>query len=54
MWAQDASAMYSYSGASAEATALPDFTPQSIASALSGLGQQINAAFTAAHTSITQ
>ncbi|MDT5139503.1 MAG: hypothetical protein QOD58_3765 [Mycobacterium sp.] len=54
MWAQDASAMYSYSGASAQAAAVPDFTPQSIASALSGLGQQINAAFTAAHTSITQ
>jgi PPE-repeat protein len=54
MWAQDAAAMYSYSGASAQAAAVPDFTPQSVASALSGLGQQVNAVFTAAHTSITQ
>ena len=54
MWAQDAATMYGYSGASAQAAAVPAFTPQSIASALSGLGQQVNAVVTAAHTSITQ
>src|SRR5271163_4725795 len=39
MWAQDATAMYGYAGASASATTLPPFTPapQTISTALQGL-----------------
>jgi len=47
MWAQDAAAMYGYSGASAAATALPPLTPQYIATSLAGLGAQVNAQFNA-------
>lgn len=54
MWAQDAAAMYGYSGASAEAATLPSFTPQSIAAGLAGVGTQVNGAVTAVHTSIAQ
>lgn len=43
MWAQDAAAMYGYSGASAAATALPPLTPQAIATSISGLSNQMNA-----------
>lgn len=47
MWAQDAAAMYGYSGASAAATQLPPLTPQYVATSLSGLGSQVNAQFNA-------
>lgn len=47
MWAQDAAAMYGYSGASAAATSLPPLTPQAVATSLSGLGAQVNAQFNA-------
>lgn len=54
MWAQDSGAMYGYSGASAQAAAVPSFSPQSIASGLAGIGQQVHATVTALNTSITQ
>lgn len=54
MWAQDAAAMYGYSGASAQAAAVPAFTPQSIASGLNGMGAQIHATVQAINTQITQ
>jgi hypothetical protein len=43
--------MYGYSGASAEATTLPQFTPSSIATSIAGLGQQINATLNALNSS---
>lgn len=43
MWAQDAAAMYSYSGATAAATALPQLTPQAPGINMAGLGTQVNA-----------
>jgi PPE-repeat protein len=49
MWAQDATAMYGYSGAAAAATTLPPFNPTTIAANLSGRGAQVNAVFNAAH-----
>lgn len=54
MWAQDAGAMYSYSGASAAAAALPPFTPQTIASALGNLGTQVSALINAATATLNQ
>jgi PPE-repeat protein len=49
MWAQDATAMYGYSGSSAQAATLPPFGPGTIATGLSGLGQQIVGAANALH-----
>ena len=43
MWAQDAATMYGYSGASAQAAAVPAWTPQGIAQFLHQTGQEINA-----------
>jgi len=43
MWAQDAAAMYGYSGATAQATALTPFSPTQIADSLSGVSAQFNA-----------
>ncbi|WP_310774647.1 PPE family protein [Mycobacterium sp. Z3061] len=40
MWAQDAGAMYSYAGASAAATALPEFVPPQTTTTPSGLAAQ--------------
>lgn len=54
MWAQDAAAMYGYSGASAQAAALPSFTPQAVADGLLGVSAQGHAAFTAVQSSLTQ
>ncbi|OBK54710.1 PPE family protein [Mycobacterium kubicae] len=42
MWAQDAATMYGYSAASAAAAELPQFSPQGIANALTGLGTLVN------------
>lgn len=53
MWAQDAAAMYGYSGASAEATTLPALTPQYVATSLSGLGAQANAQVNALNSAAT-
>lgn len=52
-WAQDAAAMYGYSGASAAAADLPPFTPQAIATSLSGLGAQFNAQFNAINSALS-
>lgn len=52
-WAQDAAAMYGYSGASAAASELPQFTPQSIATSFSGLGAQFNAQLNALNTALS-
>jgi PPE-repeat protein len=49
MWAQDATAMYGYSGSSAQAATLPPFGPGTIATGLSGLAQQIVGAANALH-----
>ncbi|OBK20951.1 hypothetical protein A5634_11290 [Mycobacterium asiaticum] len=54
MWAQDAAAMYGYSGASAQAAALPPLTPQSIAAALGAWSAQSSAAFNAFNAGLNQ
>ncbi|BDE17322.1 MULTISPECIES: PPE family protein [Mycobacterium] len=51
-WAQDAAAMYGYSAASAAAADLPPFTPQAIATTLTGLGQQVNAQINAVNSTL--
>ncbi len=51
-WAQDAAAMYGYSGASAAAAELPTLTPQSVAANLSGLYAQFNAQINAVNSSL--
>lgn len=48
MWAQDAAAMYGYSGATAQAAAVTPFSPTVIADTLSGLNAQFNATVSAA------
>lgn len=50
MWAQDAAAMYGYSGATAQATALTPFSPTQVATSLNGLYSQLNATVNAATT----
>lgn len=52
MWAQDASAMYGYSGASAQAAAVPAFTPQSVAGGINGIGAQVHATVQAVNAQI--
>lgn len=49
MWAQDAAAMYGYSGASAAATTLPPFDLNSVSSGLNGVSGQLSAVFNAAN-----
>ncbi|QLL07112.1 PPE family protein [Mycobacterium vicinigordonae] len=51
-WAQDAAAMYGYSGASAAAAELPALTPQSVAANLTGLYAQFNAQINAVNSSL--
>lgn len=53
MWAQDATAMYGYSGASAAATTLPAFDLKAISTNLSGVSAQLSAAFNAANGAAT-
>lgn len=43
MWAQDAGAMYGYSGASAQATSLAPFAPAPAATTVNGVGAQLSA-----------
>lgn len=47
MWAQDAAAMYGYSGATAQAAAVTPFSPTQIADSLSGVSAQFNATVSA-------
>ncbi len=47
MWAQDAAAMYGYSGATAQATALTPFSPTQITAALTGISAQYNSTINA-------
>jgi len=53
MWAQDATAMYGYSGAAAAATTLPPFDLKSISTSLNGVSSQLSAVFNAANGAAT-